>query len=129
MIKIETSAFTGGIQGTGGIAASKGAGFNLNHVPNLKKSFFAQYFYGNVIVDRQTGTNSDQFKADTIINNNNQLNGTVVTNAHNMGIGARLKPDSVTNIVINTSLTIGNTDDDKVSDITSINNKLGRLSD
>ena len=63
----------GGIQGTGGIAASKGAGFNLNHVPNLKKSFFAQYFYGNVIVDRQTGTNSDQFKADTIINNNNQL--------------------------------------------------------
>lgn len=119
----------GGIQGTGGIAVSKGAGFNLNHVPNLKKSFFAQYFYGNVIVDRQTGTNTDQFKADTVINTNTQLLGDVVTNAHNIGLGLRLKPDSVTNILVNTSLTIGNSDDNRNSDIISVNNKLGPLSE
>ncbi|MDP4264719.1 MAG: outer membrane beta-barrel protein [Bacteroidota bacterium] len=119
----------GGVQGSGGIATSKGAGFNINHVPNLKKSIFAQYFYGNVLVDRQTGTTTDQFNADTVINNNTQLRGTVLTNAHNMGIGARLKPDSLINIVINTSLTIGNTNDDRVSDIAGTNNKLGDLSE
>lgn len=118
----------GGIQGTGGIATSKGAGFNLNHAPNVKRSFFAQYFFGNVIVDRQSSTITNQFKADTIINNNNQLQGTVITNAHNMGLGLRLKPDSVTNILLNSSLTIGNSNDGRNSDIISINNKLDSLS-
>jgi hypothetical protein len=119
----------GGIQGAGGISTSKGVGFNLNHAPNLKKSFFAQYFFGNVVVDRQTGTNTDQFTGDTILNTMTQLRGTVVNNAHNMGIGERLKPDSITNIVLNASFTIGNSNDNRESDISGTNNKLGDLSD
>lgn len=118
----------GGVQSYGGISTSKGAGFNMNHAPNTRNSFFAQYFYGNVIIDRQTLTNLNQYNADTVVNTNTLLTGGVITHAHNMGIGARLKPDSVTNIVFNANYTIGMQDEDRISDITSNNNKLGPLS-
>ena len=54
---------------SGGIATSKGAGFNINHAPNLKKSFFFQYFYGNVETDKQTISDVKQYNTDTIITN------------------------------------------------------------
>jgi Outer membrane protein beta-barrel family/Carboxypeptidase regulatory-like domain len=119
----------GGIQGSGGVSTSKGVGFNLNHSPNLKKSFFAQYFFGNVLVDRQGGTNTDQFTGDTILNTLTGVRGTIVNNAHNIGIGERLKPDSVTNIILNASLTLGNSNDNRQSDISGTSNKFGDLSD
>lgn len=118
----------GGSQNYGGIATSRGAGFNLNHAPNAKRSFFVQYFYGNVNIGRLTTTNTDQFNSDTIINNNIVLTGDVITQAHNIGTGLRLKPDSVTNILINANYTIGFSDEDRISDIHSNNNKLGQLS-
>lgn len=118
----------GGAQGYGGVSTSKGAGFNLNHAPNTQNSFYAQYFYGNVLISRRTLTNLDQYNADTVISTNTQLTGGVVTHAHNLGAGARLKPDSVTNIVFNASYTLGLQDEDRISDIGSYNNKLGPLS-
>lgn len=118
----------GGLSSYGGISTSRGAGFNLNHSPNAKQSIFAQYFYGNVLVERLTTTRSEQFAGDTIITNNNRVTGDVITNAHSIGVGARLKPDSVTNILINANYLIGKTDEDRISNITSNNNKLGPLS-
>ncbi len=118
----------GGAQNYGGISTSKGVGFNLNHSPNTKRSFFAQYFYGNILVDRKTITDIKQYSADTVINTNTELTGGVVTNAHNIGIGAKLKPDSLTNIILNAGYTIGISDEDRISDIISNNNKLGPLS-
>lgn len=119
----------GGMQNYGGVSTSKGAGINLNHTPNTRRSFFLQYFYGNVNVDRTNITDIDQLKADTTINNNTTLTGGVVTNAHNIGIGARLKPDSVTNLLINANYTIGLQDEQRISDVSSRNNKLGQLSE
>ncbi|MBN8785042.1 MAG: hypothetical protein ABS85_05065 [Sphingobacteriales bacterium SCN 48-20] len=118
----------GGLTSYGGISTSKGAGFNLNHSPNSKQSIFAQYFFGNVVVDRINTINSQQFSGDTVITNNNRITGDVVTNAHNFGVGARLKPDSVTTILANASYMIGKTDEDRISAISSDNNKLGPLS-
>ncbi len=118
----------GGQQSYGGVATSKGVGINLNHTPNQKRSFFAQYFLGNVIIDRTTINNSDQFIGDTVVTNNTRLGGDVVTYAHNIGAGARLKPDSLTNILINANYTIGLQNEQRISDIRSNNNKLGPLS-
>jgi len=117
----------GGGQG-GGVAASKGVGFNLNHAPNTKKTFFLQYFYGNVHNNRISEMETRQFNGDTIISNKTALRGLTITNAHNIGAGARLKPDSVTNILINANYTLGLTNENRASQINSVNNILGALS-
>jgi len=119
----------GGMQNYGGVSTSKGVGINLNHTPNTKRSFYLQYFRGNVNVDRTNVTDINQYNSDTVINNNTTLTGGVVTNAHNIGLGARLKPDSVTNLLINANYMIGLQDEQRISDVSSSNNKLGTLSD
>jgi hypothetical protein len=118
----------GGMQGSGGIATSKGVGFNLNHAPNAKKSLFAQYFYGDVLVDRRNETDTRQYNNDTIIHNNSIVTGGVITHAHNMGIGGKFKPDSVTTLQVSANYTISLQDEDRYSDISSVNNVLGPLS-
>ncbi|MET0635534.1 MAG: outer membrane beta-barrel protein [Chitinophagaceae bacterium] len=119
----------GGAQGQGGISTSKGAGFNLNHSPNTKRSFFLQYFYGNVIVDRVSNTLLEQFRDDTIISTQTDLRARINSDAHNIGLGARLKPDSVTNILLNASYTLGLSNDHRSSGILGVNNMLGQLSE
>ncbi len=118
----------GGIQGGGGIATSKGAGINLNHAPNTKQSLFAQYFYGNVLVDRQNSSDVKQYNQDTIIDNRTGMMGSSITNAHNIGIGGKFRPDSVTTLQVSLNYTIGLQDEYRFSDIASVNNKLGPLS-
>lgn len=118
----------GGMQAGGGVSTSKGAGFNLNHAPNLKKSFYLQYFHGNVLVDRLTQSTMQQFTNDTIVNNATVLTGDMLTNAHNIGLGARLKPDSVTNILINANYQLANINENRFSDVNVLNNKIGAVS-
>jgi len=118
----------GGTQNSGGISTSKGVGFNINHVPNKKKSLYLQYFHGDVNSDRLTNTYVGQYNGDTIINTNTRLTGDFITHTHNFGAGARFKPDSVTNILINVSYLIGLQDEDRFSDIVGNNNKIGALS-
>ena len=119
----------GGAQNFGGISTSRGVGININHAPNKKQSLYLQYFRGNVNSDRLSLTNLNQYRSDTIVSTNTRLTGDFITNTHNIGAGARLKPDSVTNILINANFLIGLQDEDRFSDITGINNKLGPLSD
>lgn len=118
----------GGNQGLGGLSTSKGAGFNMNHAPSTKKSFFLQYFHGNVHTDRITETETEQFNGDTVVRNKTLLNGRTISYAHNIGAGARLLPDSVTNILINANYTLGLTKDSRSSLISSTNSLLGDLS-
>jgi len=119
----------GGSQNFGGISTSKGAGFNLNLAPNKKRSMYLQYFNGNVRAPRETYTDINQYFGDTVINNNTRLTGDMVTHGHNIGVGARFKPDSVTNLLINANYLIGVQFEDRISDITGNNNKIGPLSD
>lgn len=118
----------GGMQNYGGVATSKGIGINLNHTPNKKRSFFFQYFRGNVEVDRTNRTRTEQYNADTVVSNQTVLGGDIETNAHNFGVGARFKPDSLTNILVNANYTIGLQDENRNSSIISNNNILGPLS-
>lgn len=119
----------GGMQSYGGVTTSKGVGINLNHTPNTKKSFFVQYFRGNLEIDRTNITAVSQFNGDTVVTNNTTLGGDVETNAHNIGIGARLKPDTLTNILFNANYLIGSQDEQRISDVFSNNNILGPLSE
>jgi hypothetical protein len=119
----------GGSQSFGGISTSKGAGFNLNHAPNQRRSLYLQYFNGNVNARRQTLTDVNQYIGDTVVNNNTRLTGNMITHGHNIGAGARLKPDSVTNILINVNYLIGIQDEDRLSAVTGNNNKTGPLSE
>jgi hypothetical protein len=119
----------GGAQNFGGISTSKGAGFNLNHAPNKKRSLYLQYFNGNVHAPRVTISDVNQYISDTVINNNTRLTGDMITHGHNIGAGARLKPDSVTNILINANYLIGIQEEDRISRITGNNNKIGPLSE
>ena len=119
----------GGSQNFGGISTSKGAGFNLNHAPSTRRSLYLQYFHGNVNSDRRTVTDIKQNFSDTIINTNTVLRGDMITYGHNVGAGIRLKPDSVTNILLNASFLMGLQDEDRISDIVGNNNKIGALSE
>jgi len=119
----------GGAQNFGGISTSTGGGFNLNLAPNKKKSFFFQYFNGNVRAPRVTTTDINQYSNDTIVNNNTLLTGDMVTHGHNFGIGAKLKPDSVTTILINSNFLLGIQDEKRYNTITGNNNKIGSLSE
>ncbi|MEI9807161.1 MAG: outer membrane beta-barrel protein [Bacteroidota bacterium] len=119
----------GGSQSFGGISTSTGGGFNLNHAPNQKRSLYLQYFNGNVNAERLTFTDVNQYTGDTIINNNTRLRGNMITHGHNIGAGARLKPDSVTNILINANYLIGIQEEDRINKITGNSNKTGPLSE
>lgn len=119
----------GGSQNFGGISTSKGAGFNLNHAPNKKRSLYLQYFNGNVHARRLTNTGVDQYNGDTIISTDTRLTGDMITHGHNIGAGARLKPDSVTNILVNVNYLIGIQEEDRINYVTGNNNKTGPLSE
>ncbi len=118
----------GGMQNFGGISTSLGAGFNLNHAPNKKRSMYLQYFNGNVRAPRVTTTDLDQFVSDTVINTFTRLTGDMVTHGHSIGAGLRLKPDSVTNLLVNLSYLIGIQFEDRNSLINGHNSKIGPLS-
>ncbi len=119
----------GGSQNFGGISVSNGGGFNLNLAPNKKRSMYLQYFNGNVRAPRIYTTDVDQFVNDTVINTHTLMSGDIVTHGHTMGAGLRLKPDSVTNILINASYLIGLQDDVKNNHLTGNNNKTGPLNE
>lgn len=118
----------GGLQTSGGVATSSGAGFNFNHAPNLKRSFFVQYFYGNSLVNRLNQSDSKLQNADTVIENRSRLDGTILTNAHNIGIGGKLKPDSVTTIQASASYTASRQADNRFSNISSTHSVYDLLS-
>lgn len=88
----------GGMSRMGGVTTSNGLGFNLNHSPNKKKSFFVQYYYGRVHTDVQTNNNTRITNGDTIITNASLNNTLLKGNTNTLGIGMNLKPDSVTTI-------------------------------
>lgn len=97
----------GGLSQQGGVSTSNGVGVNFNHSPNKKQSIYAQYFFGNVKTDLKLRSISRLTNGDNIITNSNNDDGSVVNNAHNIGAGINLKPDSVTTLMANLNYIIG----------------------
>jgi hypothetical protein len=126
-IKINDINF-GGITEYGGISTSSGIGININHSPNTKKSIFGQYFYGNVKVDADKDGYTEYNNADTLLRRTENENRNVLINAHNFGLGAKLKPDSVTNIITGINFMMGTTADDLGRLVNSTHSVWGNLS-
>ncbi|MEO6135865.1 MAG: outer membrane beta-barrel protein [Ginsengibacter sp.] len=118
----------GGMQSGGGLATSKGAGININHAPSLKQSIFGQYFFGSVIVNKKVNSNIQQFNGDTVIANHSNLDGKVISNAHNIGLGIKLKPDAFTTFLASANYTNGRQNDNRNTLVKSDNNFTGPLS-
>ncbi len=118
----------GGITEYGGVSTSSGIGVNINHSPNTKKSIFGQYFYGNVKVDADRDGYTEYNNADTLLRRTEVQNANVVINAHNFGLGAKLKPDSVTSIVTGINFMMGRTVDSRSTLVNSLHSKFGNLS-
>ena len=127
-IKINDINF-GGITEYGGISTSSGLGININHSPNTKQSIFGQYFYGNVKVDADNDGYTEYNNADTILRRTENQDRNVLINAHNIGLGAKLKPDSVTNILLGANYMVGKTADDMRTLVNSTHSVFGDLSD
>ncbi|MGZ8545152.1 MAG: outer membrane beta-barrel protein [Flavisolibacter sp.] len=111
-----------------GISRTSGAGFNLNHAPNKKKSFFMQYFFGQTKNLTDNLTNIQQFFNDTIINNRTISLNHKNLNNHTVNAGANLKPDSVTDFNFKAGYTYSMTDEDIDASLQLSNNKTGLIS-
>ena len=112
-----------------GVARTSGGGFNLNHAPNKKKSFFAQYFYGDNKNFLQELNNTQQFINDTTIITQTTTENQKQALAHNMSVGANLKPDSLTDINFRAAYSYATSDENINALIDVANSKLGKVSD
>ncbi len=119
----------GGITEYGGVSTSSGLGVNLNHSPNVRKSIFGQYFYGNVKVDADRDGYTELNNTDTVVRRSEKTKQDVLINAHNAGLGAKFKPDSVTSIIAGINYMVGRTLDDNATQVNSLHSKWGTLSD
>ncbi|MFT4205360.1 MAG: outer membrane beta-barrel protein [Chitinophagaceae bacterium] len=113
----------------GGLTTSNGVGFNLNHTPDKKKSFYLQYYFGKVRTTNQSQILKEIYNKDTTIATNSLMNGITKNYGHNVGFGFKLNPDTVTTVNFNASYTVGLQRDNSMTYITSNNNLLGSLSE
>lgn len=111
-----------------GIATSNGGGFNLNHAPNVKKSFYLQYYFGEVRNRLNTDRLAELYNGDTIITNHRVTNVLTKNYGHSVGGGFKIKTDSVTTLNFNAGYTAGLVREAPNVLISSDNNYLGALS-
>lgn len=111
-----------------GIARTTGGGFNLNHAPNKNNSFFLQYFFGNTNNQVQQLTNVQQFINDTTVNSLTNTDNNRLATTHNAGLGANLKPDTLTDLTVRSTYAYSTAADDIAARINVANSKLGQVS-
>lgn len=112
-----------------GIARTTGAGFNLNHAPDKKKSFFLQYFFGNTRNHIDQTNNALQFIRDTSINTRMVSDNNRDVFTHNFSAGMKLKPDSLTDLEFRANYSYATTDEAINAHIHVENNHSGALSE
>ncbi len=128
--RIEVNGITfGGMSNQGGISASSGAGFNLNHTPSKKQSFYLQYYFGHVNSDIQRSTNTQINYADTLLQRNTIATTNIVSNSHIANAGVQLKPDSVTTFTGALNFTSGKQNNLMNSLQDAVDNFSGKLND
>ncbi|GAB3006337.1 TonB-dependent receptor [Niabella terrae] len=117
----------GGLSQLGGVTTSSGLGINLNHAPNDKKAFFAQYYFGRVHTDVRTDNRTEIFNADTVITNKSIKNTLLKGGTHTFGAGVNLKPDTLTSIKAYANYIIADQDDNSHNFQEGFNNLTGPL--
>lgn len=118
----------GGLSNYGGISTSTGAGFTLNHAPSKKKTFFVQYFYGNVNTKASQQNTSEITNKDTLLRYTSNAGIKLHSGSHIANAGFKLKPDSVTNIQATLNMTYGKQRFNNLTLQDVSHNFLGRLS-
>jgi len=112
-----------------GISRTTGAGFNLNHAPNKRKSFFLQYFFGNSDNNVQQLNNTQQFINDTTVTTKTNTNNNRQVFSHTVSAGGSLKPDTLTDITFRAGYSYQSTAEDIAAGINVTNNKTGLISE
>lgn len=113
----------------GGVSRSSGGGFNLNHAPTSKKSFYLQYFIGENKHLLEDETYNRQFIKDSILDINTFNNAIKLTDQHNIGAGFTIKPNNFTNINFRASGNFSNTINRNNLLTETISNKSGDVSE
>ncbi len=111
-----------------GLNTSTGAGFNLNHTPSKKVSFFTQYFYNEMLGHVYQQTNIQKFFGDTIQNYSGSANTTSKSNGHSFSIGGNFEIDSLTFLKFTGSVKVNKNDVNANGLGINSNNKLGMVS-
>jgi hypothetical protein len=111
-----------------GIARTTGAGFNLNHAPNKRNSFFLQYFFGGTKTNIEQVNNTQQFFHDTSINNRTSLINDKTGLNHTVSAGANLKLDSLTDLTLRAGYTYTSSNENIGALVNLTNNKVGNIS-
>ena len=119
----------GGMSRLGGVTTSNGLGFNLNHSPNNKKAFFAQYYLGAVKTDLGTNTTTKITNGDTIITNRSLYDAQVKGLTHTLGAGINLKPDTLTTINATANYILATERTNSTNNQNGENNFLGMLNE
>jgi len=112
-----------------GIARTTGGGFNLNHAPSRKNSFFLQYFYGNTRSYVEQLNHTQQFIRDTVENRTTDTRNNRDGITHNVAMGANLKPDTLTDINFRSSYAYTQVAERINAAIDVVNNKVGDVSE
>lgn len=118
----------GGVSQSGGITTSNGAGININHSPNKKKSFYAQYFYSGVKTDIEQWSRTTINNNDSLLIRKNSGPQKILNGAHIAGIGLNLRPDSTTTLIATANYIISRQDNDALTFDTLSNNYKGLIS-
>lgn len=111
-----------------GLATSSGAGFNLNHVPNKRFSFFTQYFYGNNRNRLVTRDEVQQFLSDTTVTTATATESSKHLFTHVLNVGLDLNPTSYFSTTFRASGNYQQNRSDAASSIATVNNKVGLVS-
>lgn len=112
-----------------GTARSGGAGFNLNHAPNKKFTFYVQYFYGNNYNRINSVNQTTQFIKDTIVSTRTTTNTIRKVLNHSFTVGTNYIPSDYTNLSFRASGIYNPIGSNAFSSIIVDNNLLGHLSE
>ena len=111
-----------------GLTTSTGAGFNLNHSPSKKFSFYAQYFYGGSHSVVETQSSSQRFFGDTVLLSHGNGNSITNTDANTITLGGNWRKDSLTNMNFSGGATYNSNRVNAASAGDIQNNKFGNVS-
>lgn len=114
--------------GTGqGIQQSQGIGFNLNNEFKKGLTLNTQYFYGKTRNDITELENRQQFLGDTILNTRSNRSEVQNANSHRLGFGLRWKIDTTSRMEFRPSLTVGEQNNNRLTNINTTSSVDGLL--
>lgn len=114
--------------GTGqGIQQSAGIGFNLNNEFKKGLTLNTQYFYGRTRNDITELENRQQFLGDTILTSRSNRSEVQYAKSHRLGFGLRWKIDTTSRMEFRPTLTVTNTNSDRLTNITTNSSVDGPL--